>query len=128
MIGSFPGVCDFSTKASSLITRRSLPAAQTWLKSPLLLVDPRGQRRARKQACRALSVLVASSIWAAPLPLMAAGDWEFDIAPGEWGIAQLEQPRNGYLEQEKFAVGYSRTELFVQPAARQRRRFVSAPS
>src|SRR5262249_5308148 len=90
------------------------PAARTWLKSPLPLVGPRGQRRARKRACRALSVLVASGIWAAPLPLMAAGDWEFDLAPGDGDIAQLEQPRDGYLEQEKFAVGCSQTELFVQ--------------
>ncbi len=62
----------------------------------------------------ALFVAAAFVMWAAPAPAIAAGDWEFDIEPGEWDIAMLEQARDGYLEHEKLAVGCSRTGLFVQ--------------
>lgn len=61
-----------------------------------------------------LLVAGAFVIWAALAPTIAAGDWEFDIEPSEWDITMLEQPRDGYLEHEKLAVGCSRTELFVQ--------------
>jgi hypothetical protein len=62
----------------------------------------------------ALFVAAAFVMWAAPAPTIAAGDWEFDIEPGEWDIAMLEQPRDGHLEHEKLAVGCGRTGLFVQ--------------
>lgn len=66
------------------------------------------------QLLRGVLVAAAFVMCAARAPTIAAGDWEFDIEPGEWDIAMLQQSRDGSLEDEKLAVGCGRTGLFVQ--------------